>query len=132
MFFHFLISDYQRKELLCVSNELSSIVQIETIETKNIDSSDVKIEIVHFTDNNILGICPNDFHKNPKLYNKVIFLNDKLDFIDLINTYKHEFGHFLGLSHSIDTNSIMYPINVKSNELSRYDSLKLKQLFHVK
>lgn len=129
LYFHFLINTIDKQEFICQANSLSSIVNIECIETFDKLNKDVYISIVEINDNNILGICENNIHKNDKLYNKNIYLNSILKNEELYITFKHEFAHFLGLEHSIDEKSLMYPIKTKEEFLSRYDSLHLKLLF---
>lgn len=95
-------------------------------------NGDIKIYFKNFTSNHILGTA--FFPPNGK-----INLNREIDNISVCRTIQHEVGHALGLKHSRENSSIMYPLflspftgiqesdkkNLNDLYACRYDSVTL-------
>lgn len=80
---------------------------------------------------NILGLTTGSYLANPKVFGTpYIQILDRLLIEHFALIMTHEIGHFLGLQHSIDPNSLMYhETDGKNNQLTRTDSLTLLKLY---
>lgn len=82
----------------------------------------------------MLGLTHGSYVRNPKLYGiPNIHMNAWLYEYSFPVVLTHELGHFFGLDHSIDPNSLMYPeIDGTNITLTRHDSLSLLKIYKNK
>ena len=120
------------------SNRLSSIINYEVCYSDSeIKQDGTKVDLliknVYFNNPNILGLCSGTFLENPKIKGIPIIYIDCKNKNTYYETLLHEFGHFLGLVHSIDSLSFIFPTKIKNKQIiQRIDSLKLKELYEIR
>lgn len=119
--------------LTCLDNGIREW-QVPYLEMARVEKGkgDIKIYFKNFTSSHILGIA--FYPPNGK-----IILNQEIDNIHVCRTIQHEIGHALGLQHSKENSSIMYPLslspftgiqesdkkNLNDLYICRYDSVTL-------
>lgn len=100
--------------------------QVPSLETVRVEKGkgDIKIYFKKFASDHILGIA--FFPPNGKIH-----LNQEIDDVDVCRaTIQHEFGHALGLKHSKENSSIMYPFSLSPfRGLRELDKKKLNELY---
>lgn len=92
---------------------------------------DIYPEQIVFQEVSELGTTTGNALFNPKVFGTpYIRLSVFVPYNNMYHILKHEVGHFLGLRHSNDTLSLMYPIFSGENlQLSRNDSLTLIDIY---
>lgn len=87
---------------------------------------------VTMADETVLGFITSNYTINPKVNGiPKIYMSNKLSQLDYTQVLIHELGHFFGLPHSIDEESIMFEYYFHNTyTLSRQDSILLKRLYN--
>jgi len=103
------------------------------------DSSEADLIVVpkvYFMDYYTLGFMRSTIHHNTKIHGTpIMYLGGLLNPIQEEYVMKHEFGHYLGLTHSIDTMSLLWEYYEFNNSdeyrgLTRHDSITLIYKFN--
>lgn len=81
--------------------------QVPSLEIMRVEKEkgDIKIYFINFKSDHILGIA--FFPPSGKIY-----INQQIEDIFVYRTIQHEFGHALGLKHTQNSLSIMYPLSL--------------------